>query len=300
MLLAACGTHEEATGGVSSGENTTEDTAEASTTAPAAPQQDIPEVTFDIVPTAAPTEPDSTDEQSTEAAPVTTQSADIPEGAKVIAFTFDDGPDMRYTSSTKRILDALEKYGAKATFFVLAQQLDFQEIADEETKETFSERNTKLLKRAYDMGMEIGSHTYNHKDLNKLSTDEIEKELGDACARTESITGGKVKIMRPPYGNANEKVRDAIDMPMIIWDVDSLDWQSKDPDKIYNEVMSHVKPGSVILFHDIYNTTADGVERLLPDLIEQGYTIVTVSELYSYYGKTLEPHKVYMSAWYDN
>ena len=237
--------------------------------------------------TAEPTEPESS-----------TQAATTPsDGKKYVALSFDDGPDMRYTSSTSRILDTLEQYGAKATFFVLATQLDYNGVADEATGETFAERNAKLVKRAYDMGMEIGSHTYNHKNLNTLSASEIENELTSACEKVEAITGAKVKIMRPPYGNANETVRDTIDMPMIIWDVDSLDWESKDPDKIYNEVMKAVRPGSIILMHDIYNTTADGVAKVVPALIDQGYTIVTVSELFEIYGKELKPHNVYMAAW---
>lgn len=240
----------------------------------------------------------STEEPGTEAE--STTPAGPEDGKKYVALSFDDGPDMRYTSSTSRILDILEQYGAKATFFVLATQLDYNGVADENTGETFAQRNAKLVKRAYDLGMEIGSHTYNHKNLNTLSSGEIEKELRDACDKTEAITGAKVKIMRPPYGNANQTVRDTIDMPMIIWDVDSLDWESKDPDKIYDEVMNHVQPGSIILMHDIYNTTADGVAKVVPALIEKGYTIVTVSELYAIYGKELKPHNVYMAAWYDD
>ena len=227
------------------------------------------------------------------------EPASSSDGKKYVALTFDDGPDMRYTSSTNRILNTLEKYGAKATFFTLACQLDYNGVADEATGETFSERNAKLIKRAYDMGMEIGTHTYNHKNLNTLSASEIEKEVRTACEKVEAITGAKISIMRPPYGNANQTVQDTVDMPMIIWDVDSLDWESKDPDKIYNQVMKNVQPGSIILMHDIYNTTADGVAKVVPALIDKGYTIVTVSELYRIYGKELKPHQVYMAPWYD-
>ena len=336
LLFAGCGADDNGTSAVSfgttaSGEETPEGTADpadttASDTLPEDTAAETPAVSAEDTtapedmtgePSSSsdgslvvidPTDPNATDtvteattpEETSAGEPESTEATTAPDpDKKYVALSFDDGPDMRYTSSTSRILDTLEKYGAKATFFVLATQLDYNGVADETTGETFAERNAKLVKRAYDMGMEIGSHTYNHKDLNTLSTEEIQKELGDACAKTEAITGGKVQIMRPPYGNANEKVRNAIDMPMIIWDVDSLDWQSKDPDKIYDEVMTHVKPGSVILMHDIYNTTADGVEKVVPALIDKGYTIVTVSELYQIYGKTLEPHKVYMSAWYD-
>ena len=216
------------------------------------------------------------------------------DGEKYVALTFDDGPDMRYTSSTGRILDTLERYGARATFFVLASQLDSSIVGS-----SFAERNTGLVKRAADLGMEIGSHTYNHKNLNKLSAAEIRRELDRSLEKIEAASGKTVRLVRPPYGNANQTVRDTIDKPMINWDVDTLDWDSKNPDKIYSRVMNTVRPGSVILMHDIYGTTADAVERVVPALIEKGYKIVTVSELYDIYGMELQPHKVYYAPWYD-
>ncbi|MBO4289672.1 MAG: polysaccharide deacetylase family protein [Lachnospiraceae bacterium] len=272
-----------------------ETTPAAPATTEAPQTTEAPETTEAPQTTAAP--------QTTEDEPQTSGSSERPtsgDGKKYVALTFDDGPDMRYTSSTKRILDILEQYGAKATFFTLASQLDYNGVADENTGETFAQRNAKLIKRASDLGMEIGTHTYNHKNLNTLSTEEIQKELYSAIEKVEAITGKEIQIMRPPYGNANQKVQDAINMPMIIWDVDSLDWESKDPDKIYSRVMSTVQPGSIILMHDIYNTTADGVALVVPALIEKGYTIVTVSELYRIYGKELQPHHVYMAPWYDD
>lgn len=281
-----------------------EPSAEAVTTQPEAettqPPESPEEPTTET--TTAPVQTTETEQTTGGEQEPTTGSSERPtpgDGKKYVALTFDDGPDMRYTSSTKRILDILEKYGAKATFFTLASQLDYNGVADENTGETFAERNAKLIKRAYDMGMQIGTHTYNHKNLNTLSTEEIQKELRTACEKVEAITGAKITIMRPPYGNANQKVQDAIDMPMIIWDVDSLDWESKDPDQIYSRVMSSVQPGSIILMHDIYNTTADGVAKVVPALIEKGYTFVTVSELYQIYGRELKPHHVYMAPWYD-
>ena len=281
-----------------------EPSAEAVTTQPEAettlPPESAEEPTAET--TTAPVQTTEADQTTAGEPDQTTGSSEHStpgDGKKYVALTFDDGPDMRYTSSTKRILDILEKYGAKATFFTLASQLDYNGTADENTGETFAERNAKLIKRAYDLGMQIGTHTYNHKNLNTLSTEEIQKELRTACEKVEAITGAKITIMRPPYGNANQKVQDAIDMPMIIWDVDSLDWESKDPDQIYSRVMSSVQPGSIILMHDIYNTTADGVAKVVPALIEKGYTFVTVSELYQIYGKELEPHHVYMAPWYD-
>ncbi len=215
---------------------------------------------------------------------------------KVIALSFDDGPDMRYTSSTSRILDILEENDAKATFFIQAIQLTYPDIANEATGESFGDRNKKTLKRAYDMGMEIGTHTFDHPDLNKKSEEEITEQFEHSVRMINEITGGEVKILRPPYGNANDTVLSVLNVPLFGWDVDSEDWKSQDPDMIYDKVMSDVRDGSIILMHDIYNSTAEAVARIVPALIDEGYMITTVSELFRLKGIEPEPHHMYLDA----
>lgn len=227
---------------------------------------------------------------------VTSAAQSTPDEGKFVALTFDDGPDMRYTSSTSRILDTLEKYGAHATFFIQAIQLTSDVTANKDTGESFATRNKRILKRASDMGMEIGTHTYDHPQLTAISMDEVRSQMSRSCELIESVTGREVKICRPPYGDVNEEILNEFDMPFIIWDVDSRDWDHKDPDKAYEIVMNEVENGSIILMHDIYNTTADAVEMIVPDLIERGYTICSVSELFAHLGKPLESHHKYNSA----
>ena len=236
--------------------------------------------------------------EETSAAPETSaaETSGTPDSGKYVALTFDDGPDMRYTSSTSRILDTLEKYGAHATFFVQAVQLTSDVTADEETGESFATRNKRILKRAADMGMEIGTHTFDHPQLTAIPMEEVRSQISRSCELIESVTGKEVKICRPPYGDVNEEILNEFDMPFIIWDVDSLDWDHKDPDKAYEIVMNEVENGSIILMHDIYNTTADAAEMIVPALIERGYTVCSVSELFEHLGKPLEGHHKYNSA----
>ena len=112
----------------------------------------------------------------------------------------------------------------------------------------------------------------------------------------EEITGEKVKLFRPPGGGADDSVLEAVDMPFILWDVDSRDWEDQDPDMAIEKIYASIRGGSVILMHDTYGTTATAVEQLVPMLVEDGYTLVTVSELFELYGVELEGHHMYTSA----
>ena len=216
--------------------------------------------------------------------------------SKVIALTFDDGPATNgdskgegEKSSTERILDCLEKYNCKATFFVQGVNCEYTE---------FKERNSALVKREHDLGMQIGNHSYDHPYFNKISTDEIKSQISKASDIIENAAGDgyKVEIMRTPGGAEKQSVKDAIDMPIILWDIDTLDWDTKDADNTYNVIMNNVKGGSIVLMHDLYQATADAVERVVPDLVQQGYKLVTIDELFKIYGKELEPHKTYYDA----
>lgn len=196
----------------------------------------------------------------------------------MIALTFDDGPN---PSSTNRILDVLAKYNSRATFFVVGNRL----------------RNyPETLQRIVCEQSEIGSHTYNHKSLNLLTTKEIQKELAGVDDYLKELLNQDAGTLRPPYGAVNDTVREAVDKPMIYWSVDTEDWKSRNTDKIVKHVLENAKDGDIILFHDLYDTTAAAIERLVPELIAQGYQIVTVSEMFQAKGISLEPGKVYYSA----
>ena len=185
----------------------------------------------------------------------------------MVALTFDDGPS---PYSTPRILDTLEKYGAVATFFDLGQLMNSY---------------PDIVRREEQIGCEIGTHTYSHKNLNTLSDKQIQEEVSKSESVFEKVLGRKPTLLRPPYGNANLKVKENIEYPLIDWNVDSLDWKLKNKEKILSRIRQTGNfDGHIILMHSIYETTADAVEVLVPELINNGYQLVTVSELAFYKG----------------
>lgn len=200
--------------------------------------------------------------------------------APVIAITFDDGP---YTPVTNRIVDVLLEYDAGATFFVVGSRID--PYAD-------------TLKRVYESGFEVGSHTWSHKNLNKLSKEKVLKEINDTKERLALyIPVEDTVLVRPPYGSANETVRGLAGVPLINWSLDSEDWKSRDAKTIVDHVLSTVKDGDILLMHDLYESTAEAVEELVPELVSRGYKIVSVSELFSRKEIPLEEGILYRNPW---
>lgn len=195
---------------------------------------------------------------------------------KMIALTFDDGPN---AVSTNRIVNTLKANGAVGTFFELGCNLGKPE-------------NRKAMKRAFDLGNEIGSHTINHKDLLKLSAKEALQENEKCLDALERLTGTRPTLMRPPYGAANASLGGILKMPMILWSVDTLDWDTLDPVKTYHSAMT-VRDGGIVLMHSIYTQTADAVEKIVPALKKKGFQFVTVSELYRYKGVKMKNGKIY-------
>ena len=107
------------------------------------------------------------------------------------------------------------------------------------------------------------------------------------------VTGNYPKLLRPSYGSFNSKIKKMANMPIIIWDIDTLDWKYHNSKRITNRVVSKVKDGDIILMHDIYSATANALNNIIPELQSRGYVFVTVSELFYYKGITLEDGKVY-------
>lgn len=197
---------------------------------------------------------------------------------KLVCFTFDDGP---YAPVTNKILDVLEKYNGRATFFVVGDRAA-----------TYSDE----IERASKMGCEIGTHTYSHINLNTLSVPEMQEEIRKSCDAISKYSGKKVKVLRPPEGAANETVKANVNMPMVLWSVDSRDWDYRNADRDYQTVMDNVFDGSIVLMHDLYPATADAVARIIPELAKQGYKFVTFSELMKIRGVDVEPGEKYFSA----
>jgi peptidoglycan/xylan/chitin deacetylase (PgdA/CDA1 family) len=131
----------------------------------------------------------------------------------------------------------------------------------------------------YESGNQVASHTYSHKDLTKLSKKELQYEVDYASECINNVVPVGDVFLRPPYGAKNDFVKANVGAPMIFWSVDSLDWSSRKADAVYKEIMDHVQDGDIIIMHDLYESTADAMEIVIPKLIEEGYQLVTVKEL---------------------
>ena len=195
----------------------------------------------------------------------------------MIAFTFDDGP---FTKVDQRILDVLDTYGGRATFFIVGSRVN-------DYKDT--------LKRIHDSGSEIGNHTYNHKNLENLAPEEVISQIEMTNDAVEAVTGFRPKLVRVPYGAFKGQVSGLVSYPMIQWNIDTEDWSSKDKDAILSTLLSQAKDGSIILMHDLYPSTAEAFEAAVPQLVAQGYQLVTVSEMYAAKGVPLEAGQVYFN-----
>lgn len=189
---------------------------------------------------------------------------------KYIALTFDDGP---HPEVTPRVLNILSEYGAKATFFMLGTEV---------------RKYPNIVQRMVNEGHELANHTHNHLDLTKQNYGTVEEQLVSPRNAIREVTGVDTTLFRPPYGAVNDNVISVAGNAgnsIILWSVDSLDWQSRNADAIYNRVMNDVRAGSIVLMHDLYPTTADALERILSSLSAEGYKFVSVSELLKIGGK---------------
>jgi peptidoglycan/xylan/chitin deacetylase (PgdA/CDA1 family) len=201
----------------------------------------------------------------------------IDKSKPMVAITFDDGP----SNITLRIIETLAKYNSKATFCMLGNRIETREAT---------------VKAVYDQGSEIIGHTWNHKQLTLLSSGQITKQLQDTNDAIAKVTGEAPKLYRPAFGLIDQKVQAVskkLGLAIILWSVDTMDWNATNADTVYRSIMKNVEDGSIILCHDMYSTTADAMERVIPDLIEQGYQLVTVSELLYYSEETIEAGNSY-------
>lgn len=193
----------------------------------------------------------------------------------MIAFTFDDGP---YAPVDSRILNVLEAHGGRATFFVVGNRVnDYQSD----------------LKRITELGSEVGNHTFEHKNLEKLDPAAMSFQIESTNDAVEAITGIRPRLVRVPYGAFKGQVTTQAGHPLIQWNVDTEDWKSKDKDQVVQSILANAADGNIILMHDLYESTAEAFEEAVPLLVEQGFKLVTVSELYEARGVSLDPGNVY-------
>lgn len=179
----------------------------------------------------------------------------------MLAFTFDDGPN---TDTTQRIADAFMQFDGRATFFELGHRMEW-----------FPQITQYLVSE----GHQVASHSYDHPNFTTMN----KQEYMDQVIKTEDIfyalTGHEIQVFRAPGGFSNPEIEASVGMPFIWWDIDSLDWSSRNKDAIINEIVPYVHENAIILCHDLYETTADAIEQILPELDAMGYQFVTIDEL---------------------
>ncbi|MBE6747612.1 MAG: polysaccharide deacetylase family protein [Ruminococcaceae bacterium] len=183
---------------------------------------------------------------------------------KKISITFDAAWS---AEDTDEIIEILNEHNAKATIFVVGDWID---------------KNPDAVKKFYENGHEIANHSDTHKLFSKVSREEVVKEIEDCNKKIEAITSEKVKLVRAPsgdYDNKSIEIAENMNMKMIQWSVDSLDWKKLSVDEMYSRVVTKTENGSILLFHNGIENTPDALRKILEKLKNDGYEFVTVSEL---------------------
>ena len=187
----------------------------------------------------------------------------------MVALTFDDGPGPR----TLELLKALEKYNAHATFFMVGQNVSIHKDA---------------LKKMKEIGCELGNHSYNHANLSKQDAKGLKDQVDKTNDLIKGIVGRGATVLRPPYGAIGGVMHEKVKMPMILWNIDTLDWKTRNAQKTIETVMNNVGDGDIVLMHDIHTESVDAALKLIPKLEKEGYQLVTISEMAVAKGQKLE------------
>lgn len=186
---------------------------------------------------------------------------------KVVALTFDDGPHPRYT---RAILQLLERYGIRATFFMIGENISYY---------------PDTAKMVVAAGHEVGNHTDTHPSIRHADNAAVRREMEIAEKKISDLTGERPTLFRPPEGLCSSRVStlaSEMDYSVILWTVDTRDWASTPATIIARNVMQNVQGGDILLFHDYVSgkcTTLDALEIVIPALKAEGYSFLTVSEL---------------------
>ena len=192
---------------------------------------------------------------------------------KCIALTFDDGPG----DATLEVLSALNRFGAKATFFVLGSAV---------------RANPEVASLMTNLGHEIGAHSFRHDRLTELSSASLVKDFSRTNQAIEEVTAVRPKLFRPPYGLHSSRVRELSQLPVIMWSVDPHDWKNRNAKITAARVINRAHPGAIVVLHDPLPSTARALPRILSELESRGYHFVTVTELLG----ELSPGVVYESS----
>lgn len=208
------------------------------------------------------------------------KAQDVVGGAKIpagpyVALTFDDGPK---AATTSVLLDGLAQRGVHATFFVIGENVEGNEL---------------LLQRMAGEGHQIGLHTYHHKSLAELNASDFYAEVDELRATLGALLGQKDFMLRPPYGMMNAATQDRAAAPIVLWSVDPEDWSDRDTQRQVSVILDRAQDGDIILLHDIYPASVETALQVVDALMARGFHFVTVEELFAIRGKTPENGKVY-------
>ena len=193
---------------------------------------------------------------------------------KQVAITFDDGPAKR----TGELLDFLKKNDIRVTFFLVGNRIS-------------SYKNT--VKRQVAEGHEIGYHSWDHKNQKKLTDAKIISDFNKAAKTLKNVAGGEFTVWRTPGGNRDSRVLNCIDLPHIMWSVDTLDWKYRNSTRTCNQIKNRAVDGSIVLLHDLHSTTVTGAMKALKQMQDGDYEFLTVTELLSRNGRAPKPNCSY-------
>ena len=191
------------------------------------------------------------------------------EDIHMVALTLDDGPG----SHAMELMDYFESRNVKVTFFLIGDDVG---------------NYPKSVRRMVDDGHEIGSHTMNHKQLTAIKKEKALQEMEDGVKAIEKVAGVAPTVWRPPYGDSTEELRIAAGIPTVLWNIDTLDWKYKDANRVAREIINGASDGNIILVHEIYRTTVDGIKIALDKLCAQGVRFVTSTTLLTRDGTSVE------------
>ena len=194
---------------------------------------------------------------------------------KAVAITFDDSPNK---GNTSKILKYLNNNMAHATFFIVGDKIT---------------NNEDILLSIKNYGNEIGSHSFSHQNMSKLSDDEIIDDYNKMNKIYRNLFDEDIKYLRPPYGIYKNSQLNLLSTSYILWSLDTNDWRYRNSDYLVNYVVNNIKDGDIILFHDTYDSTVKAIEELLPILYSKGYQVMSVGELAKLKGYNIENSKVY-------
>lgn len=195
---------------------------------------------------------------------------------KSIAFTFDDGP----ASYDNKLIDLLTDAHATATFFVVGNRIS-----------SFPQ----VIEKLANSKMEVGNHTYDHKSLARLKSPELKSEITKTNDLFYNMTNKELALLRPSYGAVSKKVLVEVGVPVILWNIDTEDWKSRNAEKVYNIIIENAEDGDIVLMHSLYESTVHAVEKSLKELYKQGFQVMSVSELAKLKDKQLLAGKSYLS-----